>query len=153
MLDTRANQLRLFYMVAFCVTVIASCGGTHGRIGRAWIELTRDSVETLLIRDSLLAIQPILDGTPGQPSLYLKMPVSKTSSEFDTILIHVTIDLVERGVAGCYIGLIGYMPKGSSRYCMQDKCSSVQDAAALRLFETVVLEPLRKHIRVGELES
>ncbi|HCN04117.1 MAG TPA: hypothetical protein DIS79_00735, partial [Bacteroidetes bacterium] len=121
--------------------------------GRVWIELPADSVSTLLIQEEILPIQPILASLVDNGSTYLKIPVSTTSQEFDTIRIHVTIDFVQNGVTGCYLGLIGYMPKGTNRYCMQDKCTSEQDEAALRLFEAVVLNPLRRHIRIGELES
>ncbi|HRK04458.1 MAG TPA: hypothetical protein PLW14_05100 [Chlorobiota bacterium] len=153
MVTALKHPLKLLCTFTACVAVLASCGGTHGRIGSVWIDLPADTVVNILMQNEILSIHPVLEGVGGQGSTYLMLPVSSASQEFDTIRIHVTIDIVQDGVTGCYLSLIGYMPKGTDRYCMQDKCTSEQDEAALRLFEAIVLNPLRRHIRIGELET
>jgi len=156
------HPLKLLCTLTACVAILASCGGTHGRIGSVWINLPADSVVAILTLNEIVPIQPIDTLYPIQPmhadyggsrSTYFTMPVTAFSQDIDTIQLHVTIDILHDGVTGCYLSLIGYKPKGINRYCWRDECSSEQNEAALRVFEAVILQPLREYIRFGELET
>lgn len=149
----KSDPIRFLCAACVCLLILTSCGGTHGRIGLVWIDLPQDSVVTLLVLDSILVVQPSFTKVSGHESVYLEVPVTSVSSDIDTMLIQITVDAVETGQLGCRVCLVGYKPHGIYRYCMNGECPADQNEVALRLFEAVVLEPLRMRANVGEIES
>ncbi len=152
MLKTVIASLTMFLVVTvLLVPMFICCGGTHGRIARVWVDISKDSLSTLLLADSTLPIALQRTSVVANESVYMDLATSTVSSTIDTLTIHVTIDMVKNGRAGCYLGLIAFRPAGSSRYCFDDDCSDELEQAAIKLFEELVIEPVNRHVATYKL--
>lgn len=144
-----------YLIVGFLVyCLLSSCGGTHGNVGKYWVQGTPDEVYDLLQRiasDSAGGIRLVENDDYGAKP-YLRVVITSPGYAIKGITVVVSPPIKHDGLMGCWIG-IAFIQRKGGYHCSSGTCESAEIAQGQQAADQFLISPLRRSMRVEFLDS